>query len=107
MSKASRRKGIRPPGPDAPDEEIVRFFREHDPEELERAGWVAIDEDRSDLEELLTRYLTEPNDAQLNIRLPKSAKEMLRRLARRKALDVSTLVRLWVMERLREEASAS
>jgi len=32
---------------------------------------------------------------------------MLKRLARRKALDVSTLVRLWVIERLREEASAS
>jgi hypothetical protein len=100
-----KEKEIRPPHPEAADEEIVRFFREHDPEELERAGVVAVDEDHSDLEELLMRYLSEPNDAQLNIRLPKSAKEMLKRVARRKALDVSTLVRLWLIKRLHKEAS--
>lgn len=100
----SAKRQIRPLPPDASDEEIMRFFEEHDPEELERAGLVALDEDRSDLEELLRRYLQEPNEAQLNIRLPRSAKEMLKRLARRKTLDASTLARLWIIERLRQEA---
>lgn len=102
----NKKQSIAPLRSDASDEEIVRFFEEHDPEKLERAGLVTIDEDRSDLEELLRRYLQEPNEAQLNIRLPRSAKEMLKRLARRKTLDASTLARLWIIERLRQEAKA-
>ena len=98
-----RKKQIRPLRQNASDQEIVRFFNEHDPEDLERAGLVAVDEDRSDLEELLQRYLSEPNDAQLNIHLPRSAKEVLKRLARRKTLEASTLARLWIIERLRQE----
>jgi hypothetical protein len=93
--------------PDASDEEIIRFFEEHDPEELERVGLVEVDENLSDLEELLRDYLIEPNDAQLNIRLPRSAKAMLQKLARRKTLEASTLARLWIIERLRQEAQAS
>ena len=92
--------------PEASDQEIVRFFDKHDPEELERAGLVAVEEDNADLEELLQRYLLEPNDAQLNIHLPRSAKEVLKRLARRKALEASTLARLWIIERLRQEIKA-
>ncbi len=106
MSKR-RARTIKPLHPDASDEEIVRFFRQHDPGELERAGLVAVDEDHSDLEELLRRYLSEPKDAQLNIRLPRRAKELLKRLARRKALDASTLARLWILERLRDETVVS
>lgn len=102
----NKRKPIRALSPNATDEEIVRFFEEHNPEELERAGLVAVDEDRSDLEELLRCYLLEPNDTQLNIRLPRSAKELLQRLARRKTLEASTLARLWIIERLRQEAKA-
>ncbi|MBI3659246.1 hypothetical protein HY230_02075 [Candidatus Acetothermia bacterium] len=98
-----RKKQIKPLQQNASDQEIVRFFNEHDPEDLERVGLVAVDEDRSDLEELLQRYLSEPNDAQLNIHLPQSAKEVLKRLARRKTLEVSTLARLWIIERLRQE----
>jgi len=105
MSK-KRTKHIKPLRAEASDEEIVRFFTEHDPEELERAGLVAVEEDHSDLEELLQHYLSEPNDAQLNIRLPHSAKAMLKRIARQKTLDASTLARLWIVERLREEAKA-
>ncbi|MCX8103914.1 MAG: hypothetical protein N3E42_05735 [Candidatus Bipolaricaulota bacterium] len=103
----STKKPIAPLRPDASDEEIARFFDEHDPEDLERAGLVAREEDLSDLDELLQRYLQEPNDAQLNIRLPRSAKEMLIKLARRKTLDASTLARLWIIERLRQEAQAN
>lgn len=54
----NKKQSIAPLRSDASDEEIVRFFEEHDPEKLERAGLVTIDEDRSDLEELLRRYLS-------------------------------------------------
>jgi hypothetical protein len=102
----SKKRRIRALQPKASDQEIVRFFDQHDPEELERSGLVALDEDHSDLEELLQRYLLEPNDAQLNIHLPRSAKEVLKRLARRKTIEASTLARLWIIERLRREIEA-
>jgi len=102
----SKRRTIKPLRPDASDEEIVRFFRKHDPEELEHAGLVAVDDDHSDLEDLLQRYLVEPKDAQLHIRLPRRAKGLLKRLARRKALDASALAQLWILERLCQEAKA-
>lgn len=102
----SKKKQAIPLRPDASDEEIIRFFEEHDPEELERAGLVEVDENLSDLEELLRHCLREPNDAQLNIRLPRSAKTMLQRLARRKTLEASTLARLWLIERLHQETKA-
>ena len=46
----------------------------------------------------------QPNEMQLNIRLPAAAKKMIERLARRKTVGVSTLVRMWVIESLRREA---
>lgn len=103
MSKRKVR-AIQPLPADASEKEIVQFFRAHDPEDLERAGLVAIDQDHTDLEELLWDYLSEPKDAQLHIRLSHRAKELLKRLAQQKALDASALARLWIMERLREEA---
>lgn len=64
---------------------------------------LAIDEDHFDLEEALLAYLTEPSDARLNVRMPRTAKQILKELARRKAIDASTLVRIWIMKRLRKE----
>lgn len=103
----SKKKPIKPLPPNASDEEIIRFFRKHDPEELERAGLVAVEEDLSDLRELLQHYLSQPKEAQLNIRLPRRAKELLKRLAQRKALEASALARLWILERLRQEVASS
>jgi elongation factor P--beta-lysine ligase len=102
----SKKRRIRALPPEASDQEIARFFDEHDPQELERAGLVAVEEDNADLEELLQNYLREPNDAQRSIHLPRSAKEVLKRLARRKTLEASTLARLWIIERLRQEIKA-
>ena len=42
---------------------------------------------------MLLRYWKEP-----------TAKRMIERLARRKTVEVSTLVRMWVMESMRREA---
>jgi hypothetical protein len=55
------------------------------------------------LDSMLLEYWDQPNEMQLNIRLPAAAKTMIERLARRKTVGVSTLVRMWVMECLRRE----
>lgn len=52
---------------------------------------------------MLLEYWDQPNEMQLNIRLPAAAKKMIERLARRKTIGVSTLVRMWVIESLRRE----
>ncbi|MGI8742827.1 MAG: hypothetical protein ACR2NN_09705 [Bryobacteraceae bacterium] len=56
------------------------------------------------LDSMLLEYWDQPNEMQLNIRLPAAAKKMIERLARRKTVGVSTLVRMWVIECLRREA---
>lgn len=98
--KRKARSTVRPLPAGPTDEEIVDFLERHDPVELERAGIMVPDRDRSDLETLLGRHLTEPNDADQH---PPSAKALLRRIASRKTLDASTLARLWIVERLRRE----
>ncbi len=94
---------IKPPGRGASDEQIVQFLRSYDPEELVKAGILEIDQDHSDLEEALIQYLSEPNNARLILRLPPTAKRILEELARRKAVDASTLARIWVLDRMRKE----
>ena len=98
-----RRKRIKVPPQSATNDQIVEFLRSHDPEELIREGVMDIDEDHSDLEEALLAYLSEPRDARLNVPLPRTAKRILEELARRKAIDSSTLARIWIMEGLRRE----
>ena len=103
---SKRRTRIKPLRPEATDAEVARFLDSHDPEELERQGIMARDDDRDDLEVMLKKYLSEPNNDQLNIRLPRSAKRMLARLASQKTIDASTLARIWIVERLRRETRA-
>lgn len=98
-----RRKPVKVPPKSATNEQIVKFLRSHDPEDLIREGTMAIDEDHSDLEEALLAYLSEPRDARLSVPLPRTAKRILEKLARRKAVDSSTLARIWIMEELRRE----
>ena len=98
-----RRKLVKVPPKSATDEQIVKFLRSHDPEDLIREGIMAIDKDHSDLEEALLAYLSEPRDARLSVPLPRTAKHILEELARRKAVDSSTLARMWIMAELRRE----
>ena len=98
-----RRKPVKVPRKSATDEQIVKFLRSRDPEDLIRKGIMAIDEDHSDLEETLLTYLSEPRDARLSVPLPRTAKRILEKLARRKAVDSSTLARMWIMAELRRE----
>jgi hypothetical protein len=94
---------IKLPPEGATDEQIVEFLRSHDPEELLRQGILEVDEDHTDLEDALLAWLSEPYDTQLSIRLPRKAKRLLEELARRKAIDASTLARIWIIEGLRKE----
>lgn len=97
------KEGVKLPAEEATDEQIVEFLRSHDPEELLRQGILEIDEERADLEEALLSWLSEPNDAQLNVRLSRKAMRLLEELARRKETDASTLARIWIIEGLRRE----
>ena len=102
--KAVRTAPVRLPGKDASYDELARFFNQHDGADRLRRGITAIDRDHSDLERMLAEYWGQPNTKQLNIRIPRTAKRLIEKLARRKTVEVSTLVRMWVVEGMRREA---
>jgi hypothetical protein len=100
----SPHKKVSLPGKSASYAELADFFDRHDGADLLGEGITAVDPDTSDLDQMLLRYWKEPNTKQLNIRIPATAKRMIERLARRKTVEVSTLVRMWVMDSMRREA---
>ena len=81
------------------------FFDHHEGFDLIDQGIMEIDPDHEDLERMLREYWSQPNTKQLNIRIPPSAKRMIEKLAKRKTLEVSTLVRMWVIDSMRREAA--
>ena len=108
MSTAKNKKRtarIRVPRNDASYTELSNFFDRHEGFDLLDKGIMAIDPDREDLDRMLREYWNQPNTKQLNIRIPPGAKRMIERLAKRKTLEVSTLVRMWVIDSMRREAS--
>ena len=102
---AKKRKPIKIPGARAGYHKLSDFFEQHDGVELIERGIMEVDPDTSDLEAMLLDYWKQPNSQQLNIRIPRGAKRMIERLARRKTVEVSTLVRMWVIEGMRRDAS--
>ncbi len=102
QSRKVRRIAI--PAKNASYEELDRFFDRHDAVELLEQGIVEMDPERKDLEQMLREYWKQPNTRQLNIRIPAGARRMIEKLARRKTVEVSTLVRMWVIEAMRREA---
>jgi hypothetical protein len=110
MKKArseKRRSGkiIHLPRKDASYKELSDFFDRHDGADLQEQGIMEPDPDRDDLERMLLEYWNQPNTKQLNIRIPPTAKRMIEKLAKRKTVEVSTLVRMWVIEAMRREAT--
>ena len=101
----NKSRRIRLPRKRASYEELSDFFDRHDGVDLLDQGIMEIDPDREDLERMLLDYWNQPNTKQLNIRIPPAAKRMIERLAKRKTVEVSTLVRMWVIESMRREAS--
>lgn len=100
--RAKRR--LRLPPDTATHQQLADFFERHDAVELVDAGVMEIDPDRKDLDRMLREYWKQPNTKQLNIRVPPIAKRIIERLARRKTVEVSTLIRMWVIEGMRREA---
>jgi hypothetical protein len=100
-SQASR---IRLPRKGASDAELSDFFDRHEGVDLLDRGIMAVDPDHEDLDRMLLEYWSQPNTKQLNIRVPATAKRMIERLAKRKTIGASTLVRMWVIECMRREA---
>ena len=105
MTKKSRSPKIRIPRKGAGYADLDRFFDSHDGADLVAQGIMEIDPDREDLDEMLLQYWSEPNTKQINVRVPATAKRMIERLARRKTVEVSTLVRMWIIDAMRREAS--
>ena len=97
--------GIRLPRKSANYSELATFFDRHDAVELLNLGVIEVDPDRSDLDRMLNDYWSQANTKQLNIRIPPAAKRMIEMLAKRKTVEVSTLVRMWVIESMRREAA--
>jgi hypothetical protein len=102
---ARKAPSIRLPRKSADYAELDRFFERHDAVELLNQGVTEIDPDRSDLDRMLNEYWGQANTQQLNIRIPPAAKRMIEMLAKRKTVEISTLVRMWVIESMRREAA--
>lgn len=105
-TRVERKTGsIRLPRQTAGYTELADFFDRHDGTDLLDQGIVEVDVDRADLDRMLREYWSQPNTKQLNIRIPPAAKRMIEKLAKRKTVEVSTLVRMWVIDSMRREAA--
>jgi hypothetical protein len=105
-TRVKRKSGkIRLPRTTASYAELSDFFDHHDGTDLLDQGITEIDPDRADLDRMLREYWSQPNTKQLNIRIPPAAKRMIEKLAKRKTVEVSTLVRMWVIDSMRREAA--
>ena len=104
-AKVKKARKIRLPNQAASYAELSAFFDRNDGVDLLEQGVMEIDPDREDLDRMLLEYWSQPNTKQLNIRIPSAAKRMIERLAMRKTVEVSTLVRMWVIESMRREAA--
>lgn len=110
MTKVTKPKRKRVPRLQLPSKhasyaELSDFFDRHQATELLDRGITEADPDRADLERMLNEYWNEPNTKQINIRIPAAAKRMIETLAKRKTVEVSTLVRMWVIDSMRREAA--
>lgn len=108
MNKNSKTKSaekVRLPRKSASYRELDEFLYCTDAVALLKQGVTEIDSDRSDLVRMLEEYWKEVNSKQLSIRIPVTAKRIIEMLAKRKMIEVSTLVRMWVIECMRREAN--
>jgi len=87
----------------ASDQEVVRWAKKHDVFDRLNAGVSEVVEDHSELDQVLQEALFQDNTAQLNMRIPPAMKAVLSRLARQRTTDATTLARIWLAERLKEE----
>ena len=103
MTRKKKVQAIPPLSPEATEGEIVEWLTTYDLEERVDAGVSEIVEDHSDLDRLLQEALFQDNTAQLSMHLPPAMKAVLKKLARQRTTDATTLARLWIAERLQQE----
>jgi hypothetical protein len=104
MNKRRTRAGEIPPlQKQASDDEVIRWVTTHDVAGRLDTGVAEVVEDHSDLEALLDEALLQGNTTQLNMRIPRAMKAVLTRLAKERTTDATTLARIWLAERVRQE----
>jgi len=103
MKRKTRVKRIPKLPSNATEEKIVHWITRHDAFDRLDARVAEIVSDHSDLEELLESALFEENTAQLNMRIPLAMKTLLARMAKERTTDASTLGRIWLAERMKQE----
>lgn len=101
--KKNKRCPIPSLSPEVSDEEIIHWVNTYDVVDRLKAGASEIVEDHSDLEAVLEQALEKGDSAQLTLRIPLVVKAILTRFARDRKTDVTTLARIWLVERIREE----
>lgn len=84
-------------------EEIIGWTEKYDVFDRLDACVSEVVKDHSDLDLILQEALFQGNTAQLNMRIPPAMKAVLSRLARQRTTDATTLARIWLAERLRQE----
>ncbi len=90
----------------ASDAEVVRWATAHDVFDRLESGVAQVVKDHGDLDRILEEAVLQDNTAQLNMRLPPAMKAVLSRLARERTTDATTLARIWLAERLKQELKA-
>ena len=90
----------------ASDAAATRWTRTHDVFDRIEAGVSQVVEDHRDLDRLLEKALRQENTTQLNMRIPPAMKAVLSSLARQRTTDATTLARIWLAERLKEEIAS-
>ena len=98
-----KKKPIPPLRKKPSDQEIVRWTGKYDVFDRLEAGVSEVVDDHDDLDQILQEALFQGNTAQLNMRIPPAMKAVLSRLARERTTDATTLARIWLAERLKEE----
>ncbi len=88
---------------EASNQEIICWTKAHDVVDRIKTGVSEIVMDHSDLDSIFHEALFQENTAQLNMRIPPAMKAVLSQLARQRTTDATTLARIWLAERLKQE----
>ncbi len=102
----NEKRSVSPLRKGASDQEIIRWTKRHDVFDRLDAGISEVIQDHSNLDQVLQEALFQDNTAQLNMRIPPAMKAVLSKLARQRTTDATTLARIWLAERLRQELKA-
>lgn len=101
MKKQSSNKPVPPENHDY--EQMDDFYTEYDTIELLNAGLLE-EASKEEIEQIKKELGSRPRKAQVNFRLTEDELGLLKKIADFKAIPYGTLVRSWIVERLRNES---